>query len=85
MDELKEAIDSNDIVEIADALGDILYHLYAFGVMTGISLNEVFDEIHKSNMTKITPDGQVLLREDGKIIKPCSYIPPDINSILMKK
>lgn len=85
VDELKEAIDSNDIVEIADALGDILYHLYAFGVMTGISLNEVFDEIHKSNMTKITPDGQVLLREDGKIIKPCSYIPPDINSILMKK
>lgn len=85
VDELKEAIDSNDIVEIADALGDILYLVYGTGVVMGISLDEVFNEIHKSNMTKISLDGQVFLREDGKILKPSSYIPPDIHSILMKK
>lgn len=84
LEEYKDAATKGDIVEIADALGDKLYILLgtilAHG-MQGVILN-VFNEIHRSNMTKLTKDGKVLRREDGKIIKSDRYEPPNLKDIM---
>lgn len=79
--ELQDAIDEQNIVKIADALGDLLYVVYGSGVSFGIDLEAVFDEIHRSNMTKIG----ATIREDGKVIKPDTYTPPDLEKVLFGK
>jgi predicted HAD superfamily Cof-like phosphohydrolase len=79
--ELIDAIDAHDMVEVADALADLLYVVYGAGVAFGINLNDVFAEVHRSNMTKIV-NGKAIKNADGKVIKPLSYEPPDIAAVL---
>ena len=82
LDELHYAIDNKDMVEIADALGDLLYVVYGAGHAFGIDLDECFKEIHASNMSKLGPDGKPITREDGKVLKPDTFFPPDLKTIL---
>lgn len=77
-DELKFAFEENDLIEIADALGDLLYVILGTGVTCGINLAPVFDAIHDSNMTKV--GGYV--RGDGKYMKPPTYTPVNLLPIL---
>lgn len=80
--ELEAALIANDIVEIADALADLTYVVYGTAVSYGIPLDEVFEEVHDSNMSKLGEDGLPLVRADGKILKGPNFRPPDIASIL---
>ena len=80
MDELRNAIENCDLVEVADALGDLLYFIYGTGVAYGIDLEPIFAEIHRSNMTKERPDPDVYV--DAKAVKGKNYTPPDISSII---
>jgi len=82
--ELCDAEQDNDIVEIADALADIIYIALGTAVAYGIPLDTIFDEVHRSNMAKFV-DGKVIRREDGKVQKPEGWSPPDIKSILDAK
>ena len=82
LDELHYAIDNKDMVEIADALGDLLYVVYGAGHAFGTDLDECFKEIHASNMSKLGPDGKPIKREDGKVLKPDTFFPPDLKTIL---
>lgn len=81
LEELVEAFDQNDIIEVADAIGDLLYVVLGTAVSCGINIQPIFEEIHRSNMTK---KGGVL-REDGKLIKPPTYSPPNIKDILLEQ
>ncbi len=81
--ELKEAIASRDEVEMADALGDIIYVTVGFALELGVDLGEVVAEIQASNLTKPDEDGSVIRREDGKILKGPNYVKPDIKSVLV--
>jgi len=74
---------SNDIIEVADALADIIYIACGTAVSYGIPLDEIFEEVHASNMAKLV-DGKVIRREDGKIQKPEGWQPPNISAILQK-
>jgi predicted HAD superfamily Cof-like phosphohydrolase len=82
--EYQDAEFNNDIVEIADALADIIYIACGTAVSYGIPLDRVFTEVHRSNMAKLV-DGKVLRRSDGKIQKPEGWTPPDIETILATK
>ena len=83
-EEYLEACENEDLVEIADALGDMMYILcgtiLSHGLQDKITL--VFDEIQRSNMSKLGNDGKPIYREDGKIMKGPSYFKPDIKSII---
>ena len=83
-EEYMEAVTNNDIVEVADALGDMLYILCGTIIEHGMAglIEEVFDEIHKSNMSKLGEDGNPVYREDGKVIKGPNYFRPDIAKII---
>ena len=83
LDELKEAIVDQDIVEIADALTHILYVVYGAGHAFGIDLDKCYAEVHRSNMTKLDEDGKPLFREDGKVMKSSSYEPPNLSKIIL--
>ena len=83
-EEYRNAEYDNNIVEIADALADIIYIACGTAVSYGIPLDEIFNEVHRSNMAKLV-DGKVLRREDGKIKKPEGWTPPDIKSIIYGK
>jgi len=82
-EEYRNAEYDNNIVEIADALADIIYIACGTAVSYGIPLDEIFNEVHRSNMAKLV-DGKVIRREDGKIQKPEGWNPPDIKKILDK-
>ncbi len=84
--EYLEAAKNNDIVEIADALGDILYILCGTILAHGLQdkIVEVFNEIQKSNMSKLDINGNPVIREDGKILKGPNYFKPKIREILEK-
>lgn len=75
---------SPDIVGIADALGDLDYVVNGSALEHGIPLPEVTAEIHRSNMTKLGPDGKPIYREDGKILKGKDYEPPQLEAVLFK-
>ena len=81
--ELCDAEEANDLVEVADALADIIYIACGTAVSYGIPLDDVFAEVHRSNMAKLV-DGKVIRREDGKIQKPASWTPPDVAGVLEK-
>jgi len=80
--ELVEGIRNRDIVEIADALTDILYVVYGAGHAFGIPLDKCFDEVQRSNMTKVMPDGKVLKNAEGKVMKPDTYEEPNLEKVL---
>lgn len=83
-DEYLEACKNGDITEIADALGDQLYILFGTILKHGLQhkIEEVYDEIHRSNMSKLDENGQPIYREDGKILKSNLYFRPNIKSVL---
>jgi predicted HAD superfamily Cof-like phosphohydrolase len=85
-DEYLDACKNNDIVEIADALGDQLYILFGTILKHGLEhkIEEIYDEIHRSNMSKLDEKGEPIFREDGKILKSKLYFKPDIKTILDK-
>ena len=83
LDELKEAIVAQDIVEIADALTDILYVTYGAGHAFGIDLDACYNEVHRSNLTKLDEDGKPLYREDGKVMKSNRYEEPNLTRIIL--
>jgi predicted HAD superfamily Cof-like phosphohydrolase len=83
-EEYLEAVQNNDIVEIADALGDMLYILCGTILEHGLQhkIEEVFDEIQRSNMSKLGEDGKPIYREDGKVMKGPNYFKPNFEAIL---
>ena len=80
--ELEEAVENKDMVEVADALTDLLYVIYGAGHAFGIDLDECFLEVHESNMSKLGPDGKAIYREDGKVMKSENFFAPDFSHIL---
>ncbi|MCP4884180.1 MAG: nucleoside triphosphate pyrophosphohydrolase family protein [Flavobacteriales bacterium] len=82
--EYLEAAENNDLIEVADALGDMLYILCGTILEHGMQykIEEVFNEIQRSNMSKLGADGKPIYREDGKVMKGPSYFKPNIGSIL---
>lgn len=82
--EYLEAAQNNDLVEIADALGDMLYILCGTIIEHGMQdkIEAVFEEIQKSNMSKLDEDGEPIYREDGKVLKGPNYFKPNIKKIL---
>ena len=85
-EEYLEAVTNNDLVETADALGDMLYILCGTIIEHGMQhkIDEVFAEIQRSNMSKLGEDGKPIYREDGKVLKGPNYFKPNIKSILDK-
>lgn len=85
-EEYLEAVEDGDLVEIADALGDMLYILCGTILKHGMQdkIQEVFEEIQRSNMSKLDKDGKPIYREDGKVLKSDRYFKPDIRGILNK-
>lgn len=83
-DEYIKAEEDNDLVEIADALGDMMYIIYGTAISYGIPLDDIFNEIHASNMSKLGEDGRPIRREDGKILKGPNFFRPDIAKFLKK-
>ena len=83
-EEYLEAAQRGDMVEVADALGDMLYILCGTILSHGMQdvIEEVFDEIQRSNMSKLDKDGKPIYREDGKVLKSDQYFRPDIKTIL---
>lgn len=79
--EYMTAENTNDFIEVADALADIIYIACGTAVSYGIPLDDVFAEVHRSNMAKLV-DGKVIRREDGKVQKPESWTPPNIKNII---
>jgi predicted HAD superfamily Cof-like phosphohydrolase len=84
VDELREAEDAGDLVEIADALADIVYFAIGTAITYGIPFDQVFAEVHRSNMTKFDADGHCEVRPDGKILKGPYFERPRISQILMR-
>ena len=82
LEELKKAISDNNIVEIADALTDILYVTYGAGHAFGINLDKCFNEVQESNMSKLDQDGKPIFNEHGKVMKGPSYFKPDLSKFL---
>ena len=82
LNELKEAIKNNDIVEVADALTDILYVTYGAGHSFGVNLDKCFDEVQRSNMSKLGEDGNPIYNDSGKVMKGPNYSAPDLKKII---
>ena len=84
LNELTKAIKENDVLEVADALTDILYVTYGAGHAFGINLDKCFDEVQKSNMSKLDKDGKPIYNEHGKVMKGPDYFKPDLSKFLVK-
>ena len=82
LNELKEAIKNKDIVEVADALTDILYVTYGAGHSFGVKLDECFDEVQRSNMSKLGEDGKPIYNDSGKVMKGPNYFAPNLKKIV---
>lgn len=82
VEELIEALEKDDMVATADALTDILYVTYGGGVDFGIDLNRCFQEVHRSNMSKLGADGKVIKNQSGKVMKGPKYSPPDLKFVV---
>jgi len=82
LEELKKAIEDNDILEVADALTDILYVTYGAGHAFGINLDKCFNEVQDSNMSKLGSDGKPIYNESGKVMKGPNYFKPDLSKFL---
>ena len=82
LDELKEAMDSKNLLEVADALTDLLYVTYGAGHAFGIDLDKCFEEVQNSNMSKLGEDGKPIYNENGKVMKGPNYFKPNLNQFL---
>ena len=82
LDELKEAMDNNDLLEVADALTDILYVTYGAGHAFGINLDKCFDEVQNSNMSKLSENGEPIYNDSGKVMKGPNYFKPDLTKFV---
>ena len=82
LDELKVAMKNNDLLEVADALTDILYVTYGAGHAFGIDLDKCFEEVQNSNMSKLDENGKPIYNEDGKVMKGPKYFKPDLNKFV---
>ena len=80
--ELKQAINDKDIVEVADALTDILVVTYGAGVAFGIDLDKCFEEVHRSNMSKLSNEGKPIYNEFGKVMKGPNYFKPNLSKFV---
>ena len=83
LEELKNAMASKDLLEVADALSDILYVTYGAGHAFGINLDKCFDEVQNSNMSKLGSDGKPIYNESGKVMKGPDYFKPDLSKFLV--
>tara|TARA_B100000212_G_C27000649_1_gene374824 strand:+ start:94 stop:468 length:375 start_codon:yes stop_codon:yes gene_type:complete len=84
LDELIEAMNKKDLVEVADALTDILYVTYGAGHAFGINLDDCFEEVQSSNMSKLAKDGRPIYNDKGKVMKGPNYFKPDLNKFIKK-
>ena len=82
LEELTEAMQNKDLLEVADALTDILYVTYGAGHAFGINLDECFNEVQNSNMSKLGEDGKPIYNESGKVMKGPSYFKPDLSKFV---
>ena len=80
--ELKEAMNSNNLLEVADALTDILYVTYGAGHAFGIDLDKCFNEVQNSNMSKLDKDGKPIYNDKGKVMKGPNYFKPDLSKFI---
>ena len=82
LDELKEAMDNKDLLEVADALTDILYVTYGAGHAFGINLDKCFEEVQNSNMSKLDENGKPIYNEMGKVLKGPNYFKPNLSKFI---
>ena len=82
LNELIEAINKKDLVEVADALTDILYVTYGAGHAFGINLDDCFEEVQNSNMSKLDKDGKPIYNDKGKVMKGPNYFKPDLSKFI---
>jgi predicted HAD superfamily Cof-like phosphohydrolase len=82
LEELKNAMKTKDLLEVADALTDILYVTYGAGHAFGIDLDKCFDEVQNSNMSKLGKDGKPIYNDSGKVMKGPSYFKPDLSKFI---
>ena len=82
LDEFKEALKNKDILEVADALTDILYVTYGAGHAFGIDLDKCFEEVQQSNMSKLDEKGKPIYNESGKVMKGPGYFKPDLTKFV---
>ena len=82
LDELKQALDNKDLLEVADALTDILYVTYGAGHAFCIDLDKCFDEVQNSNMSKLGSDGKPIYNDAGKVMKGPDYFKPDLSKFI---
>ena len=82
LDELQQAMKNNDLLEVADALTDILYVTYGAGHAFGINLDKCFDEVQNSNMSKLSENGEPIYNESGKVMKGPNYFKPDLTKFV---
>jgi phosphoribosyl-ATP pyrophosphohydrolase len=80
--EFRAALEAGDLVEVADAIADLLYVVYGAALTFGVPVKEVFAEVHRSNMTKLDDEGEPIYRGDGKVMKGPNFSPPDLLPIL---
>ena len=82
LDEFTEAMKNNDLLEVADALTDILYVTYGAGHAFGIDLDKCFEEVQNSNMSKLDENGKPIYNESGKVMKGPNYFKPDLSKFV---
>ena len=82
LEELTEAMNNKDLLEVADALTDILYVTYGAGHAFGIDLDKCFDEVQNSNMSKLDENGKPIYNESGKVMKGPKYFKPDLSKFV---
>ena len=82
LDELKEAMKTKDLKEVADALTDILYVTYGAGCAYGIDLDKCFNEVQRANMSKLGDDGKPIFNEKGKVMKGPNYLAPNLKKFV---
>ena len=84
LDELKQAIENKDLLEVADALTDILYVTYGAGHAFGIDLDKCFEEVQNSNMSKLGSNGKPIYNDAGKVMKGPNFFKPDLSKFVKK-
>ena len=82
LDELKEALDNKDLLEVTDALTDILYVTYGAGHAFGVDLDKCFEEVQQSNMSKLDERGKPIYNDAGKVMKGPKYFKPDLSKFI---